>query len=154
MAGALGYHPFVLLGNMALLGVPLVYQVLALCTLLVWPTLMFSYLHDRMHIEDFWMTKVPLLKSWFLESAKDARHPSPQREQRRLHGQNFGIGFYFFDRFFPDHGEAPSSLQLDGIIRRPSSAMDWTRRSWCRCAAAARRCSIRTRENSGNRSKT
>src|SRR6267143_6392907 len=36
---------------------------------------------------------------------------------------------------------------------RPSSAMDWTRRSCRRCAAAARRCSIKTRENSGNRSK-
>jgi len=70
MAGALGYHPFVLLGNNGATGVPLVYQVLALCTLLVWPTLMFSYLHDRMHIEDFWMTKVPLLKSWFLKARR------------------------------------------------------------------------------------
>src|ERR1700687_1462602 len=38
-------------------------------------------------------------------------------------------------------------------IRRPSSAMDWTRPSWYRWAAAARRCSIKTRENFGDRSK-
>jgi len=30
-----------------------------------------------------------------LESAKDARHPSPQREQRSFMDKNFGIGFYF-----------------------------------------------------------
>src|SRR5260221_614144 len=57
-------------GVMALLGIPLVYQVLALCTLLVWPTLMFSYLHDRMHIEDFWMTRVPLLKCCFVKAVR------------------------------------------------------------------------------------
>jgi len=87
-------------GIMALLGVPLVYQVLALCTLLVWPTLMFSYLHDRMHIEDFWMTKVPVLKSWFLKARRlhDIHHRSVNN--RGSMDTNFGIGFYFFDRFF------------------------------------------------------
>ena len=35
-------------GMMALLSVPPVYQMLALCTSLGWPILMFSYLHDRM----------------------------------------------------------------------------------------------------------
>jgi len=39
--------------DMALLGVPRVYQVLALSALLGWPILMFSYLHDRMHIGNF-----------------------------------------------------------------------------------------------------
>jgi sterol desaturase/sphingolipid hydroxylase (fatty acid hydroxylase superfamily) len=41
-------------GAMALLGVPPLYHVLALCTLLGWPILMFSYLLDRMHIRNFW----------------------------------------------------------------------------------------------------
>jgi len=87
-------------GIMALLGVPLVYQVLALCTLLVWPTLMFSYLHDRMHIEDFWMTRVPLLKSWFLKARRmhDIHHRSVN--SGGFMDTNFGIGFHFFDRFF------------------------------------------------------
>src|SRR5260370_19517403 len=40
-------------GVMALLGVPPVYQVLALCMLLGLPILMFSYLHHRMHTENF-----------------------------------------------------------------------------------------------------
>ena len=87
-------------GVMALLGVPPVYQVIALCTLLGWPILMFSYLHDRMHLENFWMTRVPLLKTWFLKARRlhDIHHRSVDG-----HGymdSNFGIGFYFFDRFF------------------------------------------------------
>ena len=50
-------------GVMLLLGVPRVYQVIALCTLLGWPILMFSYVHDRMQVENFWMTRVPLVKT-------------------------------------------------------------------------------------------
>jgi sterol desaturase/sphingolipid hydroxylase (fatty acid hydroxylase superfamily) len=87
-------------GVMALLGVPHVYQVLALCILLAWPILMFSYLHDRMHIENFWMTRVPLLKTWFLKARRmhDIHHRSV--DSKGFMDANFGIGFYFFDRFF------------------------------------------------------
>jgi sterol desaturase/sphingolipid hydroxylase (fatty acid hydroxylase superfamily) len=87
-------------GVMALLGVPPVYQVLTLGTLLVWPILMFSYLHDRMHIENFWMTRVPLLRTWFLNARRmhDIHHRSVDREG--FIDTNFGIGFYFFDRCF------------------------------------------------------
>lgn len=87
-------------GAMALFGVPHVYQVIALCTLLGWPILMFSYLHDRMHIENFWMTRVPILKNWFLKARRlhDIHHRSVNGEGYM--DTNFGIGFYFFDRFF------------------------------------------------------
>src|SRR5438552_10401052 len=85
---------------MGLLGVPPVYQALALCTLLCWPILMFSYLHDRMHTENFWMTRVPLLRAWFLKARRlhDIHHRSVDSEG--FMDTNFGIGFYFFDRFF------------------------------------------------------
>jgi sterol desaturase/sphingolipid hydroxylase (fatty acid hydroxylase superfamily) len=87
-------------GVMMLLSVPLVCQVFALCTLLAWPILMFSYLHDRMHIESFWMTRVPLLRSWFLKARRlhDIHHRSVNSEG--LMDTNFGIGFYFLDRCF------------------------------------------------------
>ena len=65
-------------GVMALLGVPHVYQVIALCTLLGWPILMFSYLHDRMHLENFWMTRVPFCATVVSECPAAARHPSSQ----------------------------------------------------------------------------
>jgi sterol desaturase/sphingolipid hydroxylase (fatty acid hydroxylase superfamily) len=87
-------------GVMALLRVPHVYQVIALCTLLGWPILMFSYLHDRMHLENFWMTRVPFLRLWFLNARRlhDIHHRSV--DSAGYMDTNFGIGFYFFDRFF------------------------------------------------------
>ncbi len=65
-----------------------------------WPILMFSYLHDRMHTQNFWMTRVPLLKSWFLKARRlhDIHHRSVN--SKGFMDTNFGIGFYFFDRFF------------------------------------------------------
>src|SRR5207302_11511706 len=55
---------------MALLGVPPAYQALSLCTLVGWPVLMFGYLHDRMHTDNFWMTRVPLLRWCFLNARR------------------------------------------------------------------------------------
>jgi len=85
---------------MAFLGVAPVHQGLALCTLLGWPLLMFNYLHDRMHMDNFWMTRIPLLRSWFLNARRlhDIHHRSVDSEG--LMDSNFGIGFHFFDRFF------------------------------------------------------
>ena len=54
---------------MALLAVRPVYQALALSTLLGWPVPMFSYLYDRMHKRNFWMT---------LKTQKTARPASPE----------------------------------------------------------------------------
>jgi sterol desaturase/sphingolipid hydroxylase (fatty acid hydroxylase superfamily) len=87
-------------GMMALIGVPPIYKILALCTLLAWPVLMFSYLHDRMHIENFWMTGVPGLRTWFLKARRlhDIHHKSLDNNGFMV--TNFGIAFYFFDRFF------------------------------------------------------
>jgi sterol desaturase/sphingolipid hydroxylase (fatty acid hydroxylase superfamily) len=82
------------------LHVPRVYQIIALCMLVVWPFFMFSYLHDRMHLRNFWMTRAPLLKLWFVRARRlhDIHHRS-LNDQGRLN-RNFGIGFFFFDRFF------------------------------------------------------
>ena len=85
---------------MLVFGMPRPYQVLALCTLLAWPLLMFNYLHDRMHLENFWMTRVPLLKTWFLSARRlhDIHHRS--FNSQGFMDANFGIGFYFCDRLF------------------------------------------------------
>jgi sterol desaturase/sphingolipid hydroxylase (fatty acid hydroxylase superfamily) len=87
-------------GLMALFHVRPVYQILAVCILLGWPIFMFSYLHDRMHIANFWMSRLPLLKIWFMKARRlhDIHHRSVNSAGRM--DTNFGIGFYFFDRFF------------------------------------------------------
>jgi sterol desaturase/sphingolipid hydroxylase (fatty acid hydroxylase superfamily) len=80
--------------------VPRGYQILAVCCLLAWPIFMFSYLHDRMHEEKYWMTRIPLLKTWFSKARRlhDIHHRSLDSEGRM--DSNFGIGFYWFDRLF------------------------------------------------------
>jgi sterol desaturase/sphingolipid hydroxylase (fatty acid hydroxylase superfamily) len=87
-------------GGMCLLRVQWPYQVLALGTMVVWPVFMFSYLHDRMHLKDFWMERTPLLRIWFLKARRlHDIHPHVLPDQGRM-DRNFGIGFFFFDRIF------------------------------------------------------
>jgi len=61
---------------------------------------MFSYLHDRMHVQGFWTERMPLLSSWFCAARRfhDIHHRSINANGRM--NRNFGIGFYFFDRVF------------------------------------------------------
>ena len=83
-----------------LLHVPAAYQVIALTTLVVWPIFMFSYLHDRMHQTDFWMSGHPLLRTWFMQARRlhDIHHHSIDPAGHM--DANFGIGFFWFDRVF------------------------------------------------------
>ena len=85
---------------MKLARVPALYQSIALVTLIVWPLFMFSYLHDRMHLSDFWMERVPLLRSWFRAARRlhDIHHHALNDRGRM--DANFGIGFFLFDRLF------------------------------------------------------
>jgi sterol desaturase/sphingolipid hydroxylase (fatty acid hydroxylase superfamily) len=87
-------------GAMWMLHVPLAYRLLSMLTLLVWPIFMFSYLHDRMHIHNFWMDRTPVLNWWFRKARRlhDIHHRSLDSNGRM--DKNFGIGFFLFDRIF------------------------------------------------------
>jgi hypothetical protein len=76
------------------------YQLLYFACTLGWSFLMFSYLHDVMHIEGIWLARTPLLRRWFLSarSLHDIRHHA--LNNRGLMDKNFGIGFFFLDRLF------------------------------------------------------
>ena len=76
------------------------YQCIALATLIVWPTFMFSYLHDRMHFSEFWMARNPALSWWFRAARRrhDIHHHAVNDNGRM--DANFGIGFFLFDRVF------------------------------------------------------
>jgi sterol desaturase/sphingolipid hydroxylase (fatty acid hydroxylase superfamily) len=67
---------------------------------LAWSFLMFSYLHDRMHIAGFWMGQNRCLKRWFVAArlAHDIHHRALNDEG--FMDKNFGIGFFLFDRLF------------------------------------------------------
>lgn len=83
-----------------LLNVPPAYRLVSTLTLLAWPIFMFSYLHDRMHIQNFWMERTPVLKWWFRGARRlhDIHHRSLDSGGRM--NKNFGIGLFLFDRVF------------------------------------------------------
>jgi sterol desaturase/sphingolipid hydroxylase (fatty acid hydroxylase superfamily) len=87
-------------GVLSLFQVPAIYQVIVLGNLVVWPFFTFSFLHDAMHLRDFWMARVPLINRWFRRARRlhDIHHHSVDAAGRM--DANFGIGFFFFDRIF------------------------------------------------------
>src|SRR5229473_338007 len=90
----------VLWAQMMLLHIRALYQAITLVTLMAWPAFMFSYLHDRMHLSEFWMARHPLLHSWFCAARRlhDIHHHAVDDNGRM--DVNFGIGFFLFDRVF------------------------------------------------------
>ena len=75
-------------------------QVVCVGTILAWSFLMFSYLHDRLHLKNFWMERKPVFKAWFRGARRlhDIHHRV--LNDRGLMDKNFGIGFFGFDRLF------------------------------------------------------
>jgi sterol desaturase/sphingolipid hydroxylase (fatty acid hydroxylase superfamily) len=82
------------------LGVPRPDRAICVATILAWSFLMFSYLHDRLHVKNFWMERNPVLKLWFRGARRlhDIHHRV--LNDRGLMSRNFGIGFFLFDRLF------------------------------------------------------
>jgi sterol desaturase/sphingolipid hydroxylase (fatty acid hydroxylase superfamily) len=82
------------------LGVALRYQIVFVTCSLGWGFLMFSYLHDRMHVKGFWMERTVILRRWFVKARRlhDIHHWTLNNDG--LMDKNFGIGFFFFDRVF------------------------------------------------------
>lgn len=80
--------------------VPLTDQAVSIGTILAWSFLMFSYLHDRMHIKNFWMGRTPIVSRWFVRARRlhDIHHHALNNDG--LMDKNFGIGFFAFDRLF------------------------------------------------------
>ena len=69
------------------LGVRFIHQAVFVATVLAWSFVMFSYLHDRMHVKNFWMERNPVLKALVSACAAAARHSSQNAERRRIDGQ-------------------------------------------------------------------
>jgi sterol desaturase/sphingolipid hydroxylase (fatty acid hydroxylase superfamily) len=76
------------------------YQTIFIASMLGWSFLMFSYMHDVMHVKDHWLEQVPILHYWFIAARR--RHDIHHRalNNKGLMDKNFGIGFFFFDRVF------------------------------------------------------
>jgi hypothetical protein len=103
------------------------YQLAFVVITLGWSSFMFSYLHDRMHILEFWMERSWFLRRWFIGARRlhDIHHHSLNDLGRM--DRNFGIGFFFFDRFFRTLASQQQRFNWTGIEaarRRYDSAAD------------------------------
>src|SRR5439155_20934973 len=83
-----------------LLHVRMLYQRVFLMTVLSWSFLMFSYFHDVMHIEGFWMEQHRWLRRWFVTARRLHSIHHCVINNGGLMDKNFGIGFFFFARVF------------------------------------------------------
>lgn len=102
------------LAGFQLAHVRLLYQAIYFITTVSWSFLMFSYLHDAMHIEGIWLEKSLWLKRWFTSARR--RHDVHHRliNDEGLMDRNFGIGFFLFDRLFGTLSEDRTSFNARG----------------------------------------
>jgi sterol desaturase/sphingolipid hydroxylase (fatty acid hydroxylase superfamily) len=86
-----------------LLGVQIPFQITFVAFALAWSFATFSYAHDGMHIRDFWMGRIPIVRAWFLKARlrHDIHHQ--QISDEGLMDKNFGIGLSIFDRILGTH---------------------------------------------------
>lgn len=97
-----------------LMKVSVLHQAVFAAGTLTWSFLMFSYLHDRMHIAGFWMERNRFLKKWFMaaRTAHDTHHWA--LNDQGFMDKNFGIVFFFFDRMFGTLASAPPAFNEHG----------------------------------------
>jgi sterol desaturase/sphingolipid hydroxylase (fatty acid hydroxylase superfamily) len=90
------------------------YMLLYLGTTLAWSFLMFSYLHDVMHVEGAWLEKNGWLNKWFVSARKrhDIHHCMISDEG--LMNKNYGIGLFLFDRLFGTLAERGALFNHNG----------------------------------------
>ena len=91
-----------------------IYQLFYFVTTLGWSFLMFSWLHDVMHVEGHWLVKNRLLRRWFLSARKlhDIHHYA--FNDIGLMNRNFGIGLFFFDVIFGSLAHEVSAFNESG----------------------------------------
>jgi sterol desaturase/sphingolipid hydroxylase (fatty acid hydroxylase superfamily) len=79
-----------------------IFQITFVALVLAWSFVIFSYVHDGMHIKNFWTGNTPLLRSCFLKA--HLRHDVHQQlNEAALMDKNFGIGLSIFDHIFRTH---------------------------------------------------
>jgi sterol desaturase/sphingolipid hydroxylase (fatty acid hydroxylase superfamily) len=96
------------------LNIPMMYWGIFTISGMVWGYLMFSYMHDAMHLKDFWMEKNPLTRKWFLKIRRlhDIHHMNISDDGRML--TNYGICFFFLDRMAGSLAQSHKSFNEKG----------------------------------------
>lgn len=98
-------------------------QAVFIAVTLSWGWLMFNYMHDAMHLKDFWMERSPRLKAWFLCARRRHDIHHMDLDDAGFMPYNFGICFFVCDRAFgtlrTEHGRF-NAAGLRASLRRYS----------------------------------
>ena len=91
-------------------------QAVFIATSLGWGFLMFSYMHDAMHENGFWMAFSPFWRNWFLRARvrHDIHHMELDPSGRMT--RNYGICFFAFDRLFGTLTERHVKFSQAGLL--------------------------------------
>lgn len=91
------------------------YQLTYIATTLSWSFLMFSYLHDAMHVQGVWLERSGWVRRWFTSARRryDVHHCAIN--DGGLMDKNFGIGLFIFDRAFGTLSETTAGFNLRGF---------------------------------------
>ncbi|MEK6543260.1 MAG: sterol desaturase family protein [Elusimicrobiota bacterium] len=83
-----------------ILGTGILHRAIFVVSSFAWAWMMFHYMHDAMHLKDFWMERSSPLSRWFLGARRlhDIHHMDLADSGRME--TNFGICFFLFDRLF------------------------------------------------------
>jgi len=95
---------FIIIG--LILGIGLLLQISLLLivvfsgSIIAYTSFFFSYMHDKLHIQGFWMGKNRFLKKWFFRARKlHILHHKVLNDEGKMN-TNYGICFFFYDRVF------------------------------------------------------
>ena len=82
--------------------------------LILYSIFLFWYLHDRMHLENIWFLRSPLLRRWFLRARRNHDIHHNHITDEGLMQKNFGIAFPFYDHLFGTYHHRLEGLNRSG----------------------------------------
>ena len=99
---------------LTLLQVEMGLQIFFVSLALSWGYFLFGYMHSSLHLRNFWVYKIPLLKRWHrrITQLHDFHHLQISEDGRML--INYGICFYWFDRLFGTYSPKEKPFNPDG----------------------------------------
>ncbi|MDH5719139.1 MAG: sterol desaturase family protein [Spirochaetia bacterium] len=97
-----------------LIGFDIYFNSVFIVVTISWILVNFNYIHDGMHVKDFWMTKNKIVKSTFLKARRlhDLHHMELNNKGQM--NKNFGISFFWFDRIFGTYQKHPKPFNEEG----------------------------------------
>lgn len=100
---------------LTLIGVSTVDQVAFFGATVGWTLLLFNYMHDAMHLQNFWMLRWSWTNRWFRRTRRlhDIHHVRVTDDG--LMDANFGICFHWLDRIFGTYVFAGAPLNEKGL---------------------------------------